>query len=159
MNFVFTNDYPASKIDEVISYLLGPRLWIPQNDYPDFFDWAQKVHTELKKESKRALVAVENKEIVGVTIYQKHKRHPDALEIKNLTVRPDKRGRYIASFLLRNSETEGVREFRSKFILCDAKSKNLSIRYFLTKNHYQISGKDDLYGKNAGDDIIYKKYV
>lgn len=157
MNFKFTNEYSLSRIDEIVSYILGPRLWIPHIDYPDFLDWADKTHKELKKENKRAVVALSNNEIVGVTIYQRHKKYKDALEIKNLTVRPDARGRYIASFLLRNSEIEGGKEFDSKYAVCDAKVKNLAIRSFLLKNQYRITGNNDLYGLNAGDDTIYKK--
>lgn len=157
MNFKFTNQYSVSRLDEIVSYLLGPRLWIPQDDYPDFLDWAHRTHKELKKENKRALIALSNNDIVGVTIYQKHKKHKDCLEIKNLTVRPDQRGRYIASFLLRNTEIEGSREFGLRSVLCDAKAKNLSVRHFLFKHKYRILDKDDLYGLGAGDDLVYKK--
>ncbi len=159
MIFQFTNEYPVSRLDEIISYLMGPRLWIPHGDYPDFLDWADRVHKELKKNSKRAMIAFQNNEIVGVTIYQRHKSYPDSLEIKNLTVRPDRRGRHIASFLLRNSEIEGAKDFKSVRILCDAKVKNFAIKSFLLRNNYQILAKDNLYGKNGGDDLIYTKSV
>lgn len=157
MNFIFTNEYPIGRIDEIVSYLLGPRLWIQGNDYPDFLDWANKTYDELKKEQKRALVAIQSNKIVGVTIYQQHKKEKEALEIKNLTVRPDARGRYIASFLLRNSEIEGLRDFKSKYILCDAKENNFAIRGFLLKHHYRSVTKADLYHLGMGDDIVYKK--
>ncbi len=155
----FTNEYSVSRLDEIVNYLMGPRLWIPHGDYPDFLDWTNQTHQELKKENKRAMIAFQNNEIVGVTIYQRHKNHPDALEIKNLTVRPDKRGRYIASFLLRNSEIEGAKDFESKRVICDAKAKNFAIKSFLLKNHYQVLAKDDLYRKNGGEDLIYQKAI
>jgi ribosomal protein S18 acetylase RimI-like enzyme len=157
MDFKFTNNYPLSKVDEIVSYLLGPRLWIPNTDYPDFLDWAQKVHGELKKEVKRALIALYENNIVGVVIYQRHKKYKDALEIKNLTVRPDMRGRFIASFLMRNAEIEGQREFNSRYVLCDAKANNHQVRLFLMKHHYRIVRREDLYGLNSGDDIVYRK--
>lgn len=159
MEFKFTNEYPLHRVDEIISYLTGPRLWIPQNDYPDFFDWAQKAHRELKKELKRATIALCNNDVVGVVVYQKDKIIKDALEIKNITVRPDKRGRYIASFLLRNTEIEGVDEFKSSSIICDAKARNLEMMYFLQKHGYRITGKNDLYQLNTGQDLVYKKDV
>lgn len=159
MVFQFTNEYAVSRLDEIVSYLMGPRLWIPHGDYPDFLDWADRVHKDLKKENKRAMIAFQNNEMVGVTIYQRHKTYADALEIKNLTVRPDKRGRYIASFLLRNSEIEGAKDFGSTRILCDAKAKNFAIKSFLMKNHYQVLAKDDLYRKNGGEDLIYMKQI
>lgn len=157
MNFLFTNEYPISRLDEIVNYLLGPRLWIPRVDYPDFSDWAQKTYQELKKESKRALVAIDGHEVVGVSVYQRHKKRAEALEIKNLTIRPDKRGRHIASFLLRNTEIEGTKEFNSKLVLCDAKVKNWQIKYFLLTHHYQIVTKTDLYNRGAGEDLVYRK--
>lgn len=157
MDFKFTNEYPASRLDEIVSYLSGPRLWIPQTDYPDFFDWAEKVHKELKADSKRVVVAFSGCDIVGVTVYQRHKKFRDALEIKNLTVRPDMRGRYIASFLMRNTEIEGCNEFNSKYILCDAKANNYPVRLFLLKHQYKIVRREDLYGLKSGEDIVYRK--
>lgn len=159
MDFKFTNDYPAFRLDEIVSYLLGPRLWIPQVDYPDFSNWVEKVYEELKTDKKRAFVAFSGGNVVGVTVYQQHKKFKEVLEIKNLTVRPDMQGRYIANFLLRNSEIEGAKEFRSKYILCDAKARNYAIRLFLLKNRYKVLGKSDLYNLNSGDDLIYQKLV
>jgi len=157
MDFKFTNNHSISRLDEIVSYLLGSRLWIPSTDYPDFSDWAEKVHGELKKEAKRALIALSEDNVVGVTIYQRHKRYKDALEIKNLTVRPDMRGRHIASFLMRNTEIEGQREFGSKYALCDVKAENLAVRLFLMKHRYKIVRKEDLYGLGSGDDVVYQK--
>ncbi|MFZ2664566.1 MAG: GNAT family N-acetyltransferase [Patescibacteria group bacterium] len=157
MNFKFTNEYPASKIDEIVSFILGPRLWIPNTDYPDFLEWADKSHKELSKESKRALIALSYGNVVGVCVYQKHKRFKDTLEIKNLTVRPDLRGRYLASFLLRNTEIEGFREFKSNCILCDAKANNFEVKFFLLKHKYLMAGSEDLYRLGSGEDVIYKK--
>ncbi len=157
MQYLFTNEYPLSKLDEIVAYLLGPRLWIPRTDYPDFGDWSQKAHEDLKKERKRALVALSGANIVGAAIYQRHKTDHDALEIKNLTVRPDERGRYIASFLMRNAEIEGRRDFKVRRVLCDAKRTNAGIRWFLLKHRYVIAGAADLYRLGSGDDIVYQK--
>lgn len=159
MDFRFTTEYPASRLDEIVSYLMGPRLWIPQNDYPDFLDWAERTHKELKRENKRAMLALAGKEIAGITVYQRHKKDADALEIKNITVRPDVRGRFIASFLLRNTEIEGAQDFGSNSVVCDAKEKNLSIRSFLIKNRYLPSASQDLYELGSGKDIIYRKQL
>lgn len=159
MDFRFTNEFLPSRIDEIVNYMLGPRLWIPSTDYPDALDWAQKAYTELKRESKRALLALSRGEVVGVLVYQRHKRIPEALEFKNLTVRPDQRGRYVASFLLRNAEIEGGRDFKSEYVLADSKAANLAVSFFLTRHRYRIVGKRDLYGLGAGDDVIYRKLL
>ena len=157
MDFRFTSEYPVSRLDEIVSYLLGPRLWIPHTDYPDFSEWAQKTHQELKKESKRALLALSQREIVGVAIYQRHKKLKETLEVKNLTVRPDQRGRYIASFLMRNAEIEGARDFKSEQVLCDAKASNFAVQSFLIRHRYSILDRADLYQRGAGEDLVYQK--
>ncbi len=159
MDYRFTNEYPTSKIDEIVHYLAGPRLWVPEQDYPDFSDWAHNVHTELMSTRKRALVALSGGDVVGVAIYQRHKQNSDTLEIKNLTVRPDARGRHVASFLLRNTELEGSHDFHVSRVVCDAKIQNHAIMYFLLKHHYTILGHHDLYGLDAGADIVYTKQL
>lgn len=159
MEFKFTNEFPVSRLDEAVSFLMGPRLWIPQNDYPDFLDWAQKTHGELKKDAKRAIITLSRNNIIGIVIYQRHKKDKNTLEIKNLTVRPDTRGRYIASFLLKNAEVEGAKEFRTDSVICDAKAKNLEVMHFLLRYHYKVAGRNDLYRLNSGKDIVYKKQL
>lgn len=157
MNISFCNEQSIHKADEIVNYLTGPRLWIPQADYPDYDDWIQKVHFQLKKEEKRALIALYNNKVVGAIIYQRHLEQSDALEIKNITVRPDMQGRYIASFLLRNSEIEGMHDFKIEKVLIDAKVKNLEIRSFLFKNNYLPVKIANLYQLNMDEDVIYEK--
>ena len=157
VEFTFTNEYRSSQTDEIIDYLNGPRLWVPKVHYPDYFDWLGKVHVELKAEVKRAMVALDHGQVCGVIIYQEHKNQKGVLELKNLTVRPDLRGRYIASFLLRNTEIEGGDEFGADSVICDAKASNFSIGSFLLKQGYQALGQVDLYKLKTGDDIIYNK--
>ena|ERR1035437_8928080 len=159
MNFRFTNDFSLSKLDEIVDYLRGPRIWFPKICYPDYFDWLQKIHSEIKSEQKRALIALDHFELIGVIIYQKHKTDKDSLELKNLTVRPDKRGRHIASFLLKNAEVEGLSEFKSKHIVCDTKQDNMDVRLFLFKNNYKSKRIEDLYGLKSGLDVVYQKDI
>lgn len=157
MDFRFTSDGSAQRADEVVSYLRGPRLWIPRPDYPDIDEWLEKVHRQLKLETKRALVALHRGDVVGAVLFQKHLAAEETLEIKNITVRPDMRGRHIASFLLRNAEIEGCKDFRARRIWVDAKERNTGIRAFLFQNGYLPSAPVDLYGHGAGADIVYSK--
>jgi ribosomal protein S18 acetylase RimI-like enzyme len=159
MDFRFTNEHPDSRTDEIVSYLLGPRLWIPQAHYPDFEDWLGRAHRELKSERKRALTAMTGAgEIVGVVLYQRHKTDAGTVEIKNLTVRPDVRGRYLASFLVRNAEVEGLAEYAgARRVVCDAKADNVPIRLFLLKQGYRLAARADLYGLSAGEDMVFEK--
>jgi ribosomal protein S18 acetylase RimI-like enzyme len=157
MEFTFTSDVAAARADEIVDYLRGPRLWVPSIDYPDFDRWAAKVYQQLKSERKRALVALSYGDVVGAVIYQRHQVDADALEIKNITVRPDVRGRNVARFLLRNAEIEGAHDFGSHVVFCDAKIKNVAIRAHLLQSGYRVKRVEDLYGLGAGEDVLYAK--
>ncbi len=158
MEFLFTNEVAPSRIDEVVAYLAGPRLWVPQVNYPDYDAWLHKVHGELKSEHKRALVAFTGGVVCGTVIYQRHKTQGDVIEVKNITVRPEEQGRLVASFLMRNTEIEGVRDFPgTTAVVCDAKADNMPMRAFLSRNRYAQVGQADLYGLGAGTDILFRK--
>lgn len=145
--------------DQVADYLRGPRLWIPRTEYPDFEAWLERAHAQLKSEEKRALLAIARGEIVGAVIYQRHRRDPGLLEIKNVSVRPDARGRHVASFLLRNAEVEGVADFGCSRAVADTKASNLSVRSYLVRNGYSLAAREDLYRLSSGDDAVYHKSI
>lgn len=157
MEILVTTEQTYRRTDEVVHYLLGPRLWIFEQDYPDYDRWVIKVHEQLKHESKRAILALSRGLIVGAVVYQAHQTEPDTLEIKNITVRPDMQGRHVASFLLRNAEVEGRRDFGVCRAVVDAKARNLAIRLYLMKNGYRPKALVDLYGLGAGEDVVYEK--
>lgn len=158
MLFVVTNEC-WNRADEVVEYLTGPRLWIPHASYPDFDAWIQRVHQQLKDETKRAMVALDQGSVIGAIVYQRHKTLQDAVEVKNITVRPDVRGRHLASFLLRNAEVEALREFGRRRILVDAKADNVQIRTFLLTQRYVSLVNVDLYGLGSGSDVVFEKVV
>ncbi|WKZ28694.1 MAG: GNAT family N-acetyltransferase [Patescibacteria group bacterium] len=158
MDIRFTNELHPSRHDELVDYLRGPRLGMPKRHYPDYDDWLGRVHAELGKQQKRAIVALDGGNVVGAVVYQRHKQQSDVLEIRNVTVRPDMRGRYVASFLVRNLEIEGLRDFPGVTrILCDAKRENREIRLFLLQHRYVVAGALDLYGLGAGEDLVFSK--
>lgn len=157
MEVLFTSDRTVRMADEIVDYLRGPRLWIPQADYPDFDDWLQRSWLQLKREEKRALVGISAGRVVGAVVYQRHRQLPRAMEVKNLTVRPDARGRHVASFLLRNAEVEGQRDYGSAEVLVDAKARNGAVRAFFLRNAYSVVGVEDLYGLRAGEDVLFRK--
>jgi GNAT superfamily N-acetyltransferase len=159
VDFRFTTDRIWERADEIISYLLGPRLWIPKVDYPDFENWLGRVHIQLKSEEKRAVIALSSGYIVGAIIYQRHQELEETLEVKNITVRPDMRGRLVASFLLRSAEMEGHRDFGCRRVVVDAKAKNIGIRAYLFKNGYSPEKMEDLYGLGSGEDVVYGKIL
>lgn len=159
MDFRFTTEQSTTRADEIIDYIRGPRLWVPRLDYPDFDRWLEKVHEELKTETKRALLALSANQVIGAIIYQRHRQLPEVVEIKNLTVRPDMRGRCVASFLIRNAEVEGCRDFTAHRVVVDTKARNLAMRSFLFHCGYTPQQIIDLYGLGAGQDVVYEKMV
>jgi ribosomal protein S18 acetylase RimI-like enzyme len=159
MEILFSTEQSIRLADEIVDYLRGPRLWIPKVNYPDFDAWTEKVHAQIKNEAKRAILALSFGELVGAVIYQRHKEEPEALELKNITVRPDLRGRYVASFLLRNAEIEGCQDYGVSRVLVDAKADNYGIRALFLQSGYKTVEAMDLYGLGAGTDIIYSKSI
>ncbi|MDD5251845.1 MAG: GNAT family N-acetyltransferase [Patescibacteria group bacterium] len=158
MDFQFTTEWPLSMADQIVYYLLRPRLWIPERDYPDFGEWTCRVHGDLKSQRKRALLALVRGDIVGAIVYQRHAVERHAIEIKNISVRPDHAGRYVASFLLRNAEIEGRRDFAGVTdVMVDAKRSNRAIAAFLNRQGYRVASVLDLYGLGAGDDVVFRK--
>jgi len=154
MNYNFTSDFD---LKSTIEFLAGPRLWVPRTQYPDFLYWLDKVEYELENQTKRGLFCYVNSELIGSVIFQRHKTNKDYLEIKNLTISPNHKKRFIASFLLRNAEIEGKRLFNSTNCICDAKANNINITTFLLKHHYTISGMTDLYNIKSGIDNVFIK--
>ena len=158
MNFIITNEIKLSQLDEIVDHMRGPRLWMPKFQYPDMNDWLQKVHSQLKSETKKVVIAISRNVIIGSLVYQKH-LVSEMLELKNLTVRPDMQGRYLASFMLRNAEIEGVRDFAVNKVICDTKANNLPVRALLEHSGYKLIGVVDLYRLSGGQDVVYTKTV
>jgi ribosomal protein S18 acetylase RimI-like enzyme len=155
----FTSEETWRRADEVVDHLRGPRLWVPRRDYPDFDEWLEKAWRQLRSEEKRALLALVDGRVAAAVVYQRHADDPSVLEVKNVSVRPDWRGRLVASFLLRNAEAEGVRDFGSREAVVDAKAGNLGVRAYLIRNGYRPAEVQDLYGLGAGPDVLYRKRV
>ena len=108
MRVAFRNDLA---VGAVLDYLAGPRLWVPKGSYPDYADWLARIEPELVGGAKRHLACIWDGDLVGMVVWQRHKSNQDWLEIKNLSVRPQSRGRFVGSFLLRQAEAEGCQLF------------------------------------------------
>lgn len=157
VRITLTSEETWRRADEVVDHLRGPRLWVPRRDYPDFDHWLNKVWVQLRAEEKRALLALVGGRVVAAVVYQRHRDDRTVLEVKNISVRPDWRGRLVASFLLRNAEVEGARDFGSRSAVVDAKAGNLGVRAYLLRNGYRPTEVRDLYGLGAGLDVLYRK--
>lgn len=160
-DFRFTNEYSSSQREGVLDVLRRPRLWVPEADYPDYQQWLGKVEAQLGENEKRAMVSYLGPVAVGAIVYQRHRSRPNTVEIKNISVQPDARGRYVGSFLLRNVELEATRnDFpECNELIVDTKISNLDMITFLMRHHYSIAGIDDLYRLGAGSDATLVKTV
>ncbi len=159
MDFRFTTGESVRRADEIADYLRGPRLWVPRTDYPDFDEWLLRAHAQLRNEEKRAVLALDRGRVAGVVLYQAHRTLPGVLELKNITVRPDVRGRHFASFMLRNAELEGSADFGCSTAVVDAKAGNRGVRHLLLGAGWRPAGTSDLYGLGAGRDVVYSKRI
>jgi len=157
--FRFVNELGSREIGDTIGVLEKPRLWIPETDYPDYYFWLEKVEEELGKDLKRGLLAYAGKEPVGAVLYQRHKGLDGTVEIKNISVSPDMRGRYFGAFMLRNVEMEALNfEYPDcDRIMVDTKTTNNDMIGFLLRQGYEPKTRTDLYGLGTGEDIVFTK--
>lgn len=157
--FRITNEHSSSEVGNVIGLMERPRLWVPETDYPDYYEWLQKTEAQVNSGKKRAMLAYSGREPVGTVVYQQHENRPNTVEIRNISVSPDMRGRYIGSFLLRNTEVDAINEDfpECNQVMVDTKITNTDMIAFLLRHGYQLEEITDLYGLSAGQDAVFTK--
>jgi ribosomal protein S18 acetylase RimI-like enzyme len=161
-DFRFTNEHSPSELGNVVGVLERPRLWIPSTtDYPDYLDWVQKTEAQIAKGNKRAMLGYAGRVPIGTVVYQRHETRPYMVEIRNISVSPDARGRYVGSFLLRNTEVEAttVDYPECSGVVVDTKTTNTEMIGFLMDHGYRLEEVADLYGLGAGEDAVFVKSV
>ena len=155
-----TNEHTSSEVRKIIDVLRLPSLRLPtEKDYPAHTKWLEKAEAQIQSGKKRAMVAYSGSNPVGVVIYQRHEGQPATLEIKNISVIPEFRGKGIGSLLLRSSETNAVNlDFPGvNHASVDTKASNIKMIRFLTGRGYEIENIVDLYGLGTGSDAILTK--
>jgi ribosomal protein S18 acetylase RimI-like enzyme len=161
-DFRFTNEHQQADIGNIVGVLESPRLWIPtEHDYPKHSDWLQKAEAQLAAGTKRAMLAYAGREPIGTVIYQRHETSPKVVEVKNISISPTARGRYIGSFLLRNTEIEATsHDFpKTSEVMVDTKVTNNEMITFLIRHGYRIEKVEDLYEQGTGLDAVLVKTV
>lgn len=162
LDFRFTDNTNSIGINTITHLLEGERLWMTKADYPGHEAWIEKITHEIEQNKKHVIVAWSSFQPVGVVVYQKHKSLPQTLEIKNLTVLPQAKGRYVASFLLRNAEIEGSTNHYSDIthVITDTKLANQAVIAFAQAQHYkvtQIKNIDTNFTHNGELDVVLSK--
>jgi len=160
--FRFSNTHSDAQVADIVDVLRQPRLWIPtQKDYPDYTRWLEKTEADIAVGTKRAMAAYMGSEAIGSVLYQQSSTQPETLEIRNISVSPDTRGRYVGAFLLRNAEIEAVGndfpEVRQYQV--DTKATNQEMISFLESQGYGVTDVTDLYGLGTGLDVVMSKQV
>ena len=159
-DFRFTNEHSAQDVANIVDVLRGPRLWIPTDqDYPNHSVWLDKTEAQIVDGTKRAMAAYSGKLAVGSVIYQRHPEIPTVLELRNISLAPDMRGRHFGHFLLHTAEGEAARnDFPGiEEIVVDTKVTNEGMISFLLAQGYDIKEITDLYGLGAGLDVVFSK--
>jgi len=93
--------------------------------------------------------------LAGDIICQSHKdlsRVLDVLELKNIRIHPEVRGRRFASFMLRQVEVE----FPHDLILADARENQRDMISFLLSEGYKPIASSNLYEPNVSDVVMIK---
>ncbi len=160
--FTITNDHSQKRIGQVMDALRRPRLFIPTlNDYPKHDLWLQHVEAQLNTGEKRAMAAFAGAAAIGVVVYQRHIVNLDVLEVRNISVSPEKGGRLFGSCLLRNAEVEGLsQDFPGvTSVMVDTKETNTAMMGFLSAQGYGLEQITDLYGTGNGLDAVFTKVL
>lgn len=159
-DFHFTNEHTAKTTGEIMQVLRSPRLWIPSRlDYPDFDQWLDKTEAAINDNSARAMSARIGTQTVGAVIYKPLAEESSTLQLKNISLAPDARGRHIASFLVRNVEIETIgHDFPDcDRVIVDTKTTNTGMIGFLLAAGYELASIEDLYGLGSGPDAVLTK--
>lgn len=160
--FRFNNDHNSAEVSDIIDVLRQPRLWIPtERDYPNHASWLDKTEALITSGKKRVMAAYMGQDAIGAVVYQRSDDQPISLEIRNISVSTDARGRYVGAFLLRNTEIEAVQnDFPDieEFVV-DTKVSNIEMIAFLKSQGYTVKEIKDIYGLNTGLDVVLSKSV
>ena len=101
------------------------------------------------------------KDAVGTVFYQRDPHQPQSLEIRNISMSANARGRDDGVSLLRNTETKAAQNNFSgieEYVVHTKASKEEMIA-FLESQGYSIQDITDMYALAAGLDVVMSKPV
>ena len=156
----FSNDHSAHQLDDVMTILGRPRLWIPTAaDYPRHGEWLDKTETEIADGTKRAMLGYNGSDPVGVIVYRRNETQDNVVDIRNISFDPSVRGRLFGTFALRQAEYDATQndfEGVDTFVV-DTKITNTGMISFLERQGYVLARIADLYQDGTGEDAILTK--
>lgn len=148
--FSFRDISGTRAINQAVNFLARQSL-----GYPNYADWIEKAETELLTGIKKGVIAYNNGILAGDVICQSHKdlsEELNVLELKNIRIHPEVRGRRFASFMLRQAEIE----FPHDLILVDARKDQMDMINFLLSEGYKPIASSNLYEPGVSDIVMAK---
>lgn len=159
MDIRITNEMTSSRAGKVMDVLRAPRLWIPtREDYGNGHDtWLQKVESELITGKRNALLARVGDCSVGTIVWRKNPDEDGVIDIRNISINPEIKGRYFGAFMLRNMEY-CIRETNPEATLLrvDTKATNHDMLAFLAHQDYEAVDFLDIYESGKPDVVLEK---
>ncbi len=126
--------------------------------YPRYDDWVEYVCIpEIDTGTKKAVVCWAEGTIVGNIIFQRHKQLPRTIELKNLRINPNMRGRGIAHFLVKQLETD-ARQQGIERVIGDTDERRKDILALMQYMGYTFIQSTSLYSQDAIDIIFMKEF-
>ena len=154
MGFDFTFRTAASLKDyrAVIDFLSKQDL-----GYPGYQDWVQRAEAELLTGYKNVILGINGNRVVSDVMFQPHKQLGGrVIEVKNIRVDEQLRGRYFAGFMMRQLQTEVSEE--SDCILVDARSSPTDVISMLKSLGYVEVTRTPLYDTNEQDVVMTRVF-
>lgn len=162
MDIRITNEITPSRAGKVMDVLRAPRLWIPtREDYGKGHDtWLQKVESELMTGKRSALLARIGDRSVGTVVWRENPDEDGVIDIRNISINPEAKGRYFGAFMLRNMEY-CMRETKpdATLLRVDTKATNRDMLAFLARQGYETVDSLDLYESGKPDVVLEKPYT
>ncbi|MCK4647410.1 GNAT family N-acetyltransferase [Candidatus Pacearchaeota archaeon] len=138
----------SEEIMQIYQYIKSFNL-----NYPDYDEWAKKCKRELEFDYKKAYYAKKDSEILGVNIFQPHKKEKNILEIKNFRVSLANKKVGIGLSLY-NPLEQYAKKQNFKIIQVDTHTNEMVD--FLLKRGFKIIEKEALYSSSQIETILQK---
>ncbi|MCK4553278.1 GNAT family N-acetyltransferase [Candidatus Pacearchaeota archaeon] len=122
-------------------------------NYPNYNGWVEKCKKELESGYKKAYYYERDSDILGIIIFQPHKKEKNTLEIKNFRVSSLNKKRGLGSILY-NSIEQYAKKHHFEIIQGDTHNKEMVD--FLLKKGFKIIKKQALYSPSQIEIILQK---
>ena len=159
MNIRINDEMNPARAAKVMDVLRAPRLWIPTyEDYGASVEgWLGKVEQELIDGKRHALYAQVGRQASGTVVWRPDIDDTSMIDIRNISIDPQVKGRYFGAFMVRNVEQLAREQYpNASTVRVDTKATNIDMLAFLARQGYSQQGTFDLYNSNKSDVILHK---